>query len=117
MQTITSRTINRLPRVVASVSTHPLVGSIAPSVRMVPSILTTIRTFASKGKGKEEDVPQDLASVLAREVQYEKKQGSAEGKLAEVKETLSEWEVNDTTGSARFSLSKKVSKIYENIIV
>lgn len=69
---------------------------------------TTVRAFAAAaGKGKKEAT--DLASVLTRELDYEKEEGGSDNTLNEVREALTEWKFEDAAGQARFSLAKKAS--------
>jgi hypothetical protein len=54
------------------------------------------------------DAPKDLASVLTREIAFEKEDESAAGSLAELREALAaDWALDEAAGRARFSLSKK----------
>jgi hypothetical protein len=107
MQSALLRAAARLPRAAASAAGMRVV---APAAQLVAA-----RAFAGVpakgGKGKAKEEPMDLYSVLDREIAYEKEEGSSEGTLAEVKESLKEWKFDDEVGSARFSLSKKVRRM------
>jgi len=105
MQTITLRTLARVPRIATTMITPRII--VTPIVTIVPTLVRTMAT--GKSSKKVEELPQDLSSVLNREIQYEKENSSAEAKLAEVQEVLNGWKIVDNVGSARFTVSKKVS--------
>lgn len=50
----------------------------------------------------------DLASVLARELEYEKEEGGSESKLAEIAAAMENFAVEDVAGASRFALTRTV---------
>jgi hypothetical protein len=57
-------------------------------------------------KGSKKD--KDLASVLERELQYEKEDNDSTATIKEVTEGLEGWTVTEDAGCARFAVTKKV---------
>jgi hypothetical protein len=58
------------------------------------------------GKGGKK-LPTDLASVLERELAFEKEDSSAASTLADIAASVGDWTIEDAPGSARFTLTRK----------
>jgi hypothetical protein len=67
------------------------------------------RLFAAAAGKKGAKPPQDLASVLQRELAYEKAENASAGDIASAKESLKEWTISDVAGTSRVTLAKKAS--------
>lgn len=109
-----NRIISRIPAVaMRSMRTTPssaAAASVLASSSSTSTTTTPIRFFASGGGGKKQKKPEDLATILANELEYEKNEAEPRAPLTEVKESMKEWTFKDELGSARFSCSKTVSK-------
>lgn len=50
-----------------------------------------------------------LASILEKELQYEKEDNNTEANLKEIADSLEGWTLKNETGTSRFQVSRKVS--------
>lgn len=91
-----------------TVARRAAVAVCAPLTRgfRAAAILSTRAEVVPTKKGKKEA---SLASILEKELQYEKEDNNTEANLKEIADSLEGWTLNNESGTSRFQVSRKVS--------
>ncbi len=99
------------------VPSNVLLRSCAPTVTAVRFLAVKPEVQSGVAVSSKKKEATDLASVLAREIQYEKEDPTSEAKLAEIAASMEQFKVEDAAGTSRFALTRQIGGLAVRIDV